>query len=207
MAWDIMPGDATSRYSPDVDMPFVDLSTGERPKRWETDRMYWKQLCEGHPLRGRLLVPEEITLVQPRKQLPAVWAVLQQFCGQQLFVDLVEEFEPGVHEWFPVHFRSAQTGEPYPEQFFILNICQRLESVVLDHPSVRTETFESGRTVWTQKTGDVPIVFHKQVVEGHHIWRDEGAPYWIFASDALVEAMEARFPEGWRKQKRRLEEI
>ncbi len=155
--------------------------------------------CEPYPYRRFFDAPFPHDNSETKHdKLPQVWSNFQNFCGQQTFADLVEEFEPGVHELIPLTFRDTRTGREFPEQFFLLNIQTMLNSVVLDHPGVSVR-YIGERAYWREVSRQTPMVFHQNVVAGKHIWRDGGARLRIFMSDEFADALEKCIPKGWHK--------
>lgn len=194
MAWMIKPG-GLSRYRPDPDPIFeTQFNTSERNKHMD-------MLKVGRRVDDQFPKLEELALDCGVKRPPKIFDLFNGcFVGQQSFVDLVESFEPAVHQWFPVRIRNKKTGEYSPHQYFVLNVCNLLRSVVLNERYVKlNDSFRFGVS-WCDKSGGVLLKLHKDAVRGHHIWRDDRRPEsQIFVSDAFGAALEAYTPEdkGW----------
>jgi hypothetical protein len=124
--------------------------------------------------------------------------ILPVRCGEAIterVVDAIERIEPGVHQFLPceLHFRD---GSPVPERRWILNNCERLDSVAVGHCNV----------VMSQKTGFIlkgngktDIKVWRDVVAGHALWTDwrmGGSPLYI--ADDLYETLNALRVRGWR---------
>jgi len=103
----------------------------------------------------------------------------------------IEEWEPGIHEFYPIKLIAHSTGEETPVTYYILNICHRLQSVVLDENALRINVHGDGQYFWHFRGGaDPKMKFHRDTIEGKHIWRDEGARVYMFMSDEFVAAFE-----------------
>lgn len=53
----------------------------------------------------------------------------------QAVIDIIEDIEPGVHQYFPVKF-ILQNGEQQPEPYFLLNNCSRIKALDLENSAV-----------------------------------------------------------------------
>jgi hypothetical protein len=94
---------------------------------------------------------------------------------------IVEQFEPEVHQFFPIDVIYKSNNELARKMFF-LNICTRLDSV--DH-ELSTVTMEYN--TWDPATG--VFVFNLDQIGDHHLWRDKHIYYGLMISDALHDAM------------------
>lgn len=181
MVWNIKP-DSNARGTIYVDFwntyskewAIIDPKTGGELDFGEHSSRVWGHFNTGKPHPEPDVVPK-IAFTKARKRFPLIFSIFGHFCAQKPFVDFVESFEPGMHEFFPIQLVVKKTGEELPVQYFLMNICQVLESVVLDHPSVRVKYMpEINKYSWHQtQTVDV-LFFHRHVVEGHHFWTDKG---------------------------------
>jgi len=123
--------------------------------------------------------------------LPGINAV------RQCFKDLVEEFEPGLHQFMPIALRDKQ-GEPIPDNFYIFNCAVAFDCVLVSETGVEVQ----------QPVGEPPeyrlgseikyggkIVVSKPATEGHHLWmghhlRPSGS--WVFVSDEFYKELKKR---------------
>ena len=99
---------------------------------------------------------------------------MERFYGQPLVTaavkDLVEELEPGVHQFFPM---ELYVGKEYQRTDYFFNIAQRLDTL---H---KTKTYPlNSRGMWSGPSKGEPfaIVFDKDKIAGHHAWRDKYLP-------------------------------
>ncbi len=102
------------------------------------------------------------------------------------FKTLVESFEPGVHQFFPLEL-FRKDGTPVDEPYYIFNCTVSFDSILLKHSEAKwvnldkPEEYPRLEIVSMQKQ-----VLSKQAIEGHHIWshlrqRMRG----LFVSDAF----------------------
>ena len=201
MVWIIYP-DTSRRYSPGV-RARNEGGSGS-PDRGGLSFAEWvvEPLKQGHKLEHPERMPKVGYIPKTRSRFYTIMSIYDQFAGLQEFVELVEQFEPGVHEFYPIDLIAQDTGETLPVKYMVLNICSCLKSVVLDHPAVSVNQFGEGakqRTFWTRLTRDMPPVFHRDGIAGKHIWRDDGARVGVYASDEFVNALEDCKFKGWVK--------
>ncbi|MFQ6547712.1 imm11 family protein [Aestuariibius sp. 2305UL40-4] len=99
------------------------------------------------------------------------------FAVSQRFRSIIEEFEPNVHQFFPVTLRRYKPrnkdAEP-DELYFILNVCQRFDAVFSGpekrRPITETERGdEAGKPVISIKGRT--RTFSKQKIAGRHLWQ------------------------------------
>ncbi|MEM6826774.1 MAG: DUF1629 domain-containing protein [Pseudomonadota bacterium] len=115
------------------------------------------------------------------------------------FKSIVEEFEPGVHQFVP--FQIIEKGGDVLADMWFMVVCNRLDTADREHT---TKLLFLGRT-WTfsrhvpeghlpdgfvPRDGEEKIVFNNAQVGDHHLWRDKHEATMILMSDALVEALQ-----------------
>jgi hypothetical protein len=93
---------------------------------------------------------------------------------------MIEDLEPGVHQWFPVDIFNADGTIREPRRY-MLNVCQLVDAIedgyyVTSPNGARTY---SGGSFY-------PLKIRRQDVAGLHLWRDRRANFEdLFVSDAL----------------------
>jgi hypothetical protein len=153
---------------------------------------------EGRELLHPEWVPEIFYLRKGPKKFSPIISFRGLFAVQREVVGLIEEFEPGVHQFVPITIAKAGTMDALPAQYSLVNIGQMLHSVILDEKVLRVE-YVAGSIFWMQRLGDVPYLFKRSIVLGKHLWRDTGSKSLVFASDAFVQAVEDRNIRGLTK--------
>jgi hypothetical protein len=122
-------------------------------------------------------LPSQITLRTKADPIPDV---LAHFVVSQRFRDLVEQFEPGVHQFVPVDVYAPDGREPVATYYWFI-VGQRLDSVDRQHTTYMWE--EGTRNIWVDsimntntweftKISGAKLVFSNKQVSGHHIWHD-----------------------------------
>jgi len=108
--------------------------------------------------------------------------------------DLIEELEPGVHQFLPITEAVGTEGKPLERAFYFLNILTRLSAVVEEKSTVEWAEIKFGARFMKTKLvakNDFRLVLKRSVIDGHHIWRgtrDELSTF-LFCSDELKERM------------------
>lgn len=129
-------------------------------------------------------------------------------CVSERFRAIVESFEPGVHEFFPIQLKSRKRVA-YAEPYFLINVRQRFDCIL-----IKGIEFEWGSMValglegmpymsWMGKRP--PMSASKTTIAGRHLWRTRWVPQSrkIMVSDqlraALIDAKIRRltFKEPW----------
>ena len=137
------------------------------------------QMLNGFPVKPET-APKKLFWNGGKRALPDVMGLAQVMIVGQRFRDLVEIFEPGLHQFIAVDVFKEKKDAP-SARYYWFNICQRLDSV----DSVRT-TFlimpsHEGTKYWTDmksSNGDyvqqegLKLVFSRSKIGNHHIWHD-----------------------------------
>jgi hypothetical protein len=130
------------------------------------------------------------------------------------FRDLVEQFEPGVHQFLPVSMYFKQTDIESFDTFYWFICCQLIDSLDPQHTTIpwRGKGYdvrrEDGRR-WGSWHIDAEAeppqkpVFSLAAIGEHHLRRD---PYWsrgmVYCSDAFGEALNAQGLSGFGTSQR-----
>jgi hypothetical protein len=192
-AWDIL------------DVPINDV-TGQL-RYAEPDKVHPSALREHAQPREQGYWLDADTL--PKKMLwgkgstPDLPDVLPWFVVSPRFRDLVEQFEPGVHQFVPVEIYKSKKGEPVATYYWFI-VGQRLDSVDRERTTFmwKAPVDDPGAGYWYDEIYDkttfsftpVPnakMVFSNAQVSGNHIWHD---PHLLtfgngLCSDAFAQAL------------------
>jgi hypothetical protein len=122
-------------------------------------------------------MPKRYLWANGAKPLPDV---LPGFVVSSRFKELVEKFEPEVHQFVPVEIYKQRNGEPV-ETYYWFIVGQRLDSVDREHT---TYTWQDGeRGLWVDELVDtktwnftkIPnarLFYSNDRIGAHHIWHD-----------------------------------
>lgn len=159
----------------------------------------------GHSLRYP--APRSATQTDNHK-LVDVFPMPGAACVSDRFRQVVEAFEPGVHEFHPIQLRSRK-GVPYEERYFLINVRQRFDCILVRGAAVdwreKLAGGLEGMPYLSHRSGRPPLTASRAAIAGRHLWLN----YWlqegggVMISDALRSAlMGARirrmtFKEPW----------
>ena len=134
---------------------------------------------------GRAVKPEFVpTKVQwggpKRARVPETLQGRGMMLVNARFKDIIERFEPGLHQFLPLTL-LWKDGTVAQDMYFF-NICSRLDTV-----DRKVSTAQKPGTIWLHETGT--IVFSPAQMGTHHIWIDKHIYYGWFVSDQLHDAL------------------
>lgn len=145
-------------------------------------------------------LPKQMLWANGAKALPDV---LPGFVVSPRFRALVEQFEPGVHQFVPIEVFKDRGGDPAATYYWFV-VGQRLDSVDRESTTFVWEGGEPSRdegywvdsqmdtTTWVfTPIPNAKLVFSNSQVDGHHIWHD---PHLLtfangLCSDVFAEAL------------------
>ncbi|MEG3144630.1 hypothetical protein U1839_08180 [Sphingomonas sp. RT2P30] len=134
------------------------------------------------------LVPRKILWAGGRKKIPE--AILRGFLAvSERFRDLVEQFEPNVHQLFPVDIYKTKSGEVVA-RYYWLNVCNRIDSVDKENSNVFWQPNYIGeRGIWRYPdVGERKLVFSRPKIGNRHLWYDPFLMKGINCSSAFGDA-------------------
>lgn len=113
--------------------------------------------------------------------------------------DLIEQFEPGVHQFIPVDLYRPKAKEPFATHYWFV-VCSRIDSVDAEHTTFHWEGDRSrGIGFWNGK-GDqsLKLIFSGSQIGQHHVWIDQYLnPNWLYISDTFHDALIENGMTGW----------
>ncbi|WP_420411124.1 imm11 family protein [Roseibium sp.] len=114
----------------------------------------------------------------------------------QRFKDLVEEFEPGVHQFIPIELRN-EAGDPLTENHYVFNCMVSVDTVLVKESGLQWEIDEpSGQSFLDILTFEHDMVLSRPAIGGRHLWQglylqpiSSGG---VFCSDAFQKELKKR---------------
>jgi hypothetical protein len=140
---------------------------------------------------GRPIKPDNVPIKfewggpKNRKLPDALYGSGVVFASDRL-KELIERFEPGVHQFFPIDIIYKSNKELAAKMFF-LNICARLDSVDRE---LTTCPFPD-EIMWRPDKGGT-LVFNMDQIGNHHLWHDKHIMHGWMISDQLHDAFVAQ---------------
>jgi hypothetical protein len=120
----------------------------------------------------------------------------------QVFVDIVEELEPGVNQFLPIADTVDRKGRGVGKRYFLMNILQQINAIDVERSSVdfletnHSFVVDGSEKRFTLRTMRLlephTLVLKRSLIAGHHLWRGTTEDiYHVFLSDALHHAVKA----------------
>ncbi|PID36785.1 MAG: hypothetical protein CR993_03295 [Rhodobacterales bacterium] len=110
----------------------------------------------------------------------------------QTFKDIVEEFEPGVHQFFPMEYYDSKGEKKIGEGYWMI-ICQRLDTLhdTLCIPPRNERGFiDDFNEEYADRDKSLDrVVFSKEKAAGYHMWHDKFYPGANLFSNELAERL------------------
>jgi hypothetical protein len=165
-----------------------------RARAFDHKTAYWPaQLSHRGIALPRDLFPDSGRISGRAKHPPHIIS-MSMFPAVSLIVrDLIEEFEPGVHQFVEVPV-TLKSGEPAPHRYSALNILNIVDDYV---DFDRTELPNKDYAGWGRKLLPVspfekrPIYVRKQAIGQRHLWRSPEMSFSMTVSDALCARLQA----------------
>ena len=137
-------------------------------------------MAEGYPV-DPATVPKAILWESKRPHLPDLGKLHGIDLVSDRVRDLIEGFEPGVHQFLPVDFFRRKEKEPFARAYWLV-VCRRIDSADPTH----TTHPRHPTGIWRPKP-DGLFVFNLAAIGSAHLWYDPDA-LCIFCSKALGDA-------------------
>ncbi|WP_424932473.1 imm11 family protein [Amaricoccus macauensis] len=122
-------------------------------------------LSRGDPI-DPATVPR-IAQAQRGKRMPDVCPMPGLNAVSSRFRDLVEELEPGVHQFFEIEFRE-QDGIPIPGQYYTFNCPRRIDTILVNESGLGWKEARNGMP--TPNTPRRQFCISSNASGGAHIW-------------------------------------
>ncbi|XYK81537.1 MAG: imm11 family protein [Labrenzia sp.] len=130
------------------------------------------------------------------KRVPDVFPMPGCNAVNQRFKDLVEEFEPGVHQFMPIELRN-KAGEPLTDNYYVFNCMVSVDTVLVKESGLQWEIDEpSGQSFLDILTFKHDMVLSRPAVGDRHLWQglylqpiSSGG---VFCSDAFQKELKKR---------------
>jgi hypothetical protein len=146
-------------------------------------------------------VPKRVFLESSHKTVPDLVHIHTRIALSPEARALVEEFEPGVHQFLPVKIVRKRGKKPIhrldgrvldtPYYLFILQTV--IDAVWIERSAVQVTATYLGPPLVVPHLGSDKIVLRREAVAGRNAWRGRfHLPGRVFFSDALIRTAEVR---------------
>jgi hypothetical protein len=154
-----------------------------------------------HPWRSGVMdedleMPPEAFCTQARetkgfKKFPDVYVSLKYWPGvTQEFKDLVEEFEPGVHQFSAPISLYYKNGQPCEKVYYAMNMRRYLDQTIIMEQSTGPTNTYNGVTYMDPTQFDDTLALDGEVTTGRHFWRSRDFFKLWFFSDEFKRAFD-----------------
>ena len=128
------------------------------------------------------------------KRVPDVFPMPGCNAVSQRFKDLVEEFEPGVHQFMPLKLRF-ENGEPLPQMYYVFNCMVAVDAVLVEPSGLLWHTDVASRQPAISIDGYAPIFLSTKITKSIHLWTGlylDPVGHGVFCSDAFQKQLKKR---------------
>jgi|SoiMethySBSTD1v2_1073268.scaffolds.fasta_scaffold13492_3 hypothetical protein len=173
--------------------PYAWYDVQDDPPPRGQERVSWSNPIGG-PVRSEWLPRSVLRAIYAPRSYPCAefnpdWSYARggQPCVSQIVRDIIEDFEPHVHQLFPVDMLTADGCVREPSRY-LLNVCTVVEGIIGGH-----YTRSSNGEPLFYPGSRHPMTVRKSRISKLHMWLDRRAPpSAIFVSDALYQKLEER---------------
>lgn len=146
-------------------------------------------------------VPRQAFLTSGNKTIPDFVPIHARWGVSPEARALIEEFEPGVHQFVPVEILRPRSGKPIHRldgrvldtPYYLFSVQTLIDAVWVERSEVEISPVLGSPPSVYQVPGRWNIVLRRDLVAGHHVWRGRHhLPRDLFFSDALAREVEAR---------------
>jgi hypothetical protein len=149
-------------------------------------------------------VPTRAVVVSAHRQLSSIVPINGWWGVSETFRDMVETRECGVHQFFAIEIVLSGGVRP-AEPYWIFNIRQRIDAVIVDRSQVEWTHFPGKEPVMNPPNqmwpGErpYPLCLNRGVIAGRHVWRgDKHLSVDVFFSDHLIAEYKKNKMRGLR---------
>lgn len=126
---------------------------------------------------GRRAIKERVptsALQTDRKKLVDVFPLGGCFAVSAKFRQIIETFEPGIHEFHPVDL-IQKGGASYDLEYFIINVCQRFDSILLSNSKVDWGYVRAESLLGMPYVSSIEGLrcVSKSMISGNHLWLND----------------------------------
>jgi len=121
----------------------------------------------------------------PATELPDFLTISSQYVASDKFRRIVEELEPGLHQFIPVALQDAEY-RPIESTYWFVNVLTVRDAVLRN--AALTELKASGKIPGREKLakyGSTHEFIDSSMTAGRHLWRNSGSTWDLFLSDEL----------------------
>ncbi|WP_067217518.1 imm11 family protein [Stappia indica] len=129
-----------------------------------------------------------------KKRVPDVFPMPGCNAVSQRFKDLVEQFEPGIHQFFPLKLRR-KSGFSIEQNYYVFNCMTSVDTVLVKESRFRWGRFEEIDKPRIDIDREKDIVLSRMAIETRHLWKGlylQPIGSGVFCSDAFEKALKKK---------------
>lgn len=105
------------------------------------------------------------------------------------FKDIVENLEPGIHNWLPTDLVNVD-GNRVPEPHYFLQVGQTLDTVIFERTAFNSGVSATGEHYVTFPKTNHLMTLDRVKIAGKHLWKEKYAGYQdTFFSNELIKTL------------------
>jgi len=159
----------------------------------------WRDGVNAKPLSDDQ-VPKRIEISELKKtsELPDSFRVREglNIVSNEL-KSLIEEFDPGLHQFFPVEI-SLPAGREPETRYYIIIVTESKATIIPEMSKVSGPRHGKNYSIPVSET---KTVFSSECQTGANIWREEGFRGRLFISDEIDQEIKARHLKFYKRWK------
>lgn len=167
---------------------------------WVGEPYYFKDMPHETPPGTRLAVegfPRSLKIKSAHKALPDFFLLSGKYAVSSNTRDLLEDLEPGKHQFIPVELRR-KNGEPFEGDFFVLHVCAAVDAIVPEESDVHTKKTKGGREYLQLSKVRPMLTVNRSIIEKRHFWTgDKNFNINFFCSDEFFKRATAAKLKGF----------
>ena len=152
-------------------------------------------------------VPRKMQWGDKRKAVPDVIAYASTPIISERAKDIIEEFEPGVHQFIPIDLYYRKATEPFATHYWLV-ICKLIDTIDEEATAMDLVTNPDipGVGMYVDRPGHKPNhVVSREKANCHHCWREKFAGRWWMMSSDIIDHIDKAALTGLGRTK--LEEV
>lgn len=133
---------------------------------------------------------------------PTAWLRNFYFCVRPEVKEIIEELEPGVHQFIPFQVFENYDQRSKPFEYFTVYISQRINEIDEARSDVRwTENVFNGKVMRSWKKKSTALTLRSEAIAGKHLWHNSMAIIDLMSGELHDRLADGRLLSGLELQK------
>jgi hypothetical protein len=131
-------------------------------------------------------VPRRARIESAHKFIPHVGPLAWYWCVCDRFKALLEEREPGIHQFFPIDI-AYKDGRLELRPFYLFHIRRVVSAMIIEKSNVVVRPSVTNSIDAEIRFYPFKITLSRARIRDCHVWRSEDGPYVFFSDDLFAE--------------------